>query len=149
MFMPSSMTWMWPSPSLSGRPTSATDRLKFDTWIDTGMSVLVTVSPALGERTVRDGLAWANACGTRTTPMESASALRPVTKRRIVSSSSRLIAAFGDRCGIHSPTAEPVAPLSLLGDVESVSALTDRQTGVVIHSLAAHRVVWLYGRAGL
>src|SRR5260370_5261345 len=47
MFMPSSMTWMWPSPSLSGRPTSATDRLKLDTWTDTGMSVLVTVSPAL------------------------------------------------------------------------------------------------------
>jgi hypothetical protein len=46
------------------------------------------------------------------------------------SSSSRLIDAFGDRCGIYLPTAEPVAPLTLLGDGESVSAITDRRARV-------------------
>src|SRR5260370_28874462 len=45
MFMPSSMTWMWPSPSLSGKPTSAADRVKLETSTRTGISVLMTASP--------------------------------------------------------------------------------------------------------
>jgi hypothetical protein len=40
-----------------------------------------------------------------------------------------MIAAFGERRGIHLPTAEPLALLTLLGDVESVSVLTDRRAG--------------------
>src|SRR5581483_6392080 len=52
MFMPSSITWMWPSSGLSGRPTSGADSLKSFTSTWTGMSVLLILSPSLGETTV-------------------------------------------------------------------------------------------------
>src|SRR5215471_17201548 len=74
---------MWPSPSLSGRPTRADDRLKLATCTETGMSVLLIVSPFRGEMMVSDGLACANACGTTTALNESARALTLATKRRM------------------------------------------------------------------
>src|SRR5437867_3922708 len=49
--MPSSITWMWPSSGLSGRPTSGADSLKSFTSTWTEMSVLVTLSPSLGDIT--------------------------------------------------------------------------------------------------
>lgn len=53
--MPSSMTWMCLSPSLSGKPTSDVDRVKLETWTDTVISVLVTVSPLPDDTTVSGG----------------------------------------------------------------------------------------------
>src|SRR5712692_8520613 len=56
MFIPSSMTWTWPSSGLSGRPTFAAEIVKFWTATSTGISVVVILSPAFGETTVSEPL---------------------------------------------------------------------------------------------
>ena len=61
MFMPSSITWICPSPGLSGSPTSGAETLKLDTSTCTGMSVVVMVAPSVGDITLMDGLSAARA----------------------------------------------------------------------------------------